>query len=147
MDKFVKDIRLEQWIPILEAQARSGLCKQDFCKQHGISRGLFFKWQRILREKIAEGFDPSSISSSGMTNKITENARNDESVFYEITPASPCSLAENNNSIENHMQTSNTFGLCTNYGISISYGGFSIKLSGPVDETSLTSVLKAVKHA
>ena len=58
MDKYVMNIRLKQWIPILEAQARSGLDKQTFCKQNGISRGLFFKWQRILRERIADGFDP-----------------------------------------------------------------------------------------
>lgn len=68
MDKYVMDIRLQNWIPIFEAQARSGLDKQTFCKQNGISRGLFFKWQRILRERIADGFDPGSISASTTTN-------------------------------------------------------------------------------
>ena len=92
MDKYVMDIRLKQWIPILEAQARSGLDKQTFCKQNGISRGLFFKWQRILRERIADGFDPGSISAPAATTVSGINPEDGHPVFFEITPAPSTNL-------------------------------------------------------
>ncbi len=146
MDKFVMDIRLKQWIPIFEAQASSGLDKQTFCKQHGISRGLFFKWQRILREKMAEGFDPDSISLPATTDKSTGDTRDNEPVFYELTPTASCSVAENCKPIGN--PTSSGLVAPVNVsGVIISYGGFSIKMSGIVEEAMLKTILRAVKHA
>ena len=146
MDKFVMDIRLKQWIPILEAQANSGLDKQTFCKQHGISRGLFFKWQRILRERMAEGFDPDSISLPAITDKDTGDIRDNEPVFYELTPTASCSAAENSRPVGNPT-SSRLVSPVNASGVTISYGGFSINLSGVVEEATLKSILRAVKHA
>ena len=147
MDKFVMDIRLKQWIPILEAQASSGLDKQTFCKQHGISRGLFFKWQRILREKMAEGFDPASISLPAITDNGTGDIKNNEPMFYELSPTAPCSLAENSKPVENLASDAGFLAPKNASEVTISYGGFSINLSGAVEEASLKSILRAVKHA
>ena len=146
MDKFVMDIRLKQWIPILEAQARSGLDKQTFCKQNGISRGLFFKWQRILRERIAEGFDPTSVLSPGITDDGSADGSNESPVFFEITPTSPCSLAETDRYNKNTLSPP-AVSAPDSFGVSISYGDFSLSLSGEVDESALTTILRAVKHA
>ncbi len=147
MDKHVMDIRLQNWIPIFEAQARSGLDKQTFCKQNGISRGLFFKWQRILRERIANGFDPGSISTPTITKVSDVNPTDDHFAFFEITPA-PSSNLVNQDSIAaatpKHMPVVDA----TSYDgqICISYGSFSVSVCGAVDETSLTSILRAVRH-
>ena len=148
MDKYVMDIRLKQWIPILEAQARSGLDKQTFCKQNGISRGLFFKWQRILRERIADGFDPVSISAPAATTVSGINPEDGHPVFFEISPAPSTNLVNQDSITEatsKHMPIVDQASY--NGHISISYSGFSISLSGEVDETSLTSILRAVKNA
>ena len=147
MDKFVMDIRLKQWIPIFEAQASSGLDKQTFCKQHGISRGLFFKWQRILREKMAEGFDPASISLPAITNNVTGDIRNNEPVFYELATTASCSLTENDKPVENLKSDPGFLAPGNASGVTISYGGFSINLSETIEESSLKSILRAVKHA
>ena len=148
MDKYVMDIRLQNWIPIFEAQVRSGLDKQTFCKQNGISRGLFFKWQRILRERIADGFDPGSISVPVASTVSGTGAVDDHPAFFEITPASSTSLADLDSRAEavpRHTPVADK----ASYGgqICISYGSFSVSLSGDVDESSLTSILRAVKHA
>ncbi len=104
MDKYVMDIRLKHWITIFEAQARSGLNKRTFCKQHGISKGVFFRWQRILRDRVAEGFDPSSIASPEADEKKSEDIKDESPVFYEITPVKPCSLTETDKPLRNPTQ-------------------------------------------
>ena len=148
MDKYVMDIRLQNWIPIFEAQARSGLDKQTFCKQNGISRGLFFKWQRILRERIADGFDPESISAPTVLTVRGIDAADDHPTFFEITPASSTSLADRDSRTEAAPRQTPVVDKASYSGqICISYGDFSVSLSGDVDETSLTSILRAVKHA
>lgn len=52
MDAIVMQARLEQWLPIFEAQAQSGLCKKEWCELNGIKRHEFFKWQRIMRQVL-----------------------------------------------------------------------------------------------
>ena len=47
MDASVMELRLEQWKPIFEAQAKSGLNKQEWCQQNGIRRWEFFILQTI----------------------------------------------------------------------------------------------------
>ena len=49
MDSKVMELRLRQWLPIFEAQSKSGLNKQDWCEQNGVKRAAFFKWQRLCR--------------------------------------------------------------------------------------------------
>ena len=148
MDKYVMDIRLQNWIPIFEAQARSGLDKQTFCKQNGISRGLFFKWQRILRERIADGFNPGYISTPGVTTVPSTESKDDHTSFFEITPSLPSSLIEQDTTNKTETQRTSVIDVSSSAGhVCISYGSFSVSLSGEVDETSLTSILRAVKHA
>ena len=148
MDKYVMDIRLQNWIPIFEAQARSDLDKQTFCKQNGISRGLFFKWQRILRERIADGFNPGCVSAPTVTAVPDTKSKDDHTSFFEITPSLPSSLIEQAPPNKNEAQRASVVDVSSSAGhVCISYGSFSVSLSGEVDETSLTSILRAVKHA
>ena len=50
MDANTMKLRLEQWMPIFEAQARSGMDKTKWCDENGIRRWEFFKRQRECRE-------------------------------------------------------------------------------------------------
>ena len=147
MDKYVMDIRLENWIPIFEAQARSGLNKQAFCKQNGISRDLFFKWQRVFRKKIAEGLDPNSIAIPTEIKKSNNDHNEDFPVFYELSTKTQNDLNEDANN-ENKKYLSPVIDTPEeSCAISISYEGFTIRLSGKLEESSLTSVIRAVKNA
>ena len=148
MDKYVMYIRLQNCIPIFEAQARSGLDKQTFCKQNGISRGLFFKWQRILRERIADGFNPGCVSAPTVTAVPDTESKDDHTSFFEITPSLPSSLIEQDTTNKTETQRTSVIDVSSSTGhVCISYGSFSVSLSGEVDETSLTSILRAVTHA
>lgn len=42
MDAEIMELRLRQWLPIFEKQARSGLNKKDWCEENGIKRTAFF---------------------------------------------------------------------------------------------------------
>ena len=93
MDKKVMDIRLKSWIPIFEAQARSGLSKKDFCLQNNFCRGTFYKWQGILWKRISEGWDPQSSTLSLSDCQDNESIDDDRNKFFEI-PTSSYSISE-----------------------------------------------------
>ena len=144
MDKSVLDVRLQKWIPIFEAWAQSGLSKKDFCKENGIERSSFYRWQKILRDRLLE-------KASFQTDSQTASANSEESSnypqFFEITTTSPNVLTNTG-----RPDTADCFArpseLPDDSGkISISFEGFSVQLSGYVDEPTLTSILRAVKHA
>ena len=86
MDKSVLDVRLQKWIPIFEAWAQSVLSKKDFCKENGIEQSSFYRWQKILRDRLLE-------KASFHTDSRTASANSEESSnypqFFEITTTSP----------------------------------------------------------
>lgn len=76
MDSNVMELklRLKQWLPIFEEQAKSGLNKKEWCEQNGIKRAAFFKWQRECRAYL--------LSKNAAVTAITEPA------FVEISCSS-----------------------------------------------------------
>ena len=54
MDSKIIELRLKQWMPIFEEQAKSGLNKQEWCRHNEVKRGAFFKWQREFRKYLLE---------------------------------------------------------------------------------------------
>ena len=49
MDPRVMELRIKKWLPIMEAQANSGMTKKEWCAQNGIERTSFYRWQRRVR--------------------------------------------------------------------------------------------------
>lgn len=147
MDKYVMDLRLENWIPIFEAQARSGLNKKTFCEQNGIRRDLFFKWQRIFRQKVANGSDLNSIITPTEIKQSNNKHDEDSPVFYELSDNTQNVLNENSNDRNKKFLSPVIDTPEESCAISISYESFTIKLSGKLDESSLTSVIRAIKNA
>lgn len=124
MDSKVMELRIREWIPIFEEQAKSGLNKQDWCKQNGIKRAAFFKWQRECRayllaknEIVQAKSEPSfvEISCTKSKSELTATLPNTNSV-PELSP------------------------------IVISSNGFSISINGQVDEMNLAKVLKVISY-
>ena len=118
------ELRIREWIPIFEEQAKSGLNKQDWCKQNGIKRAAFFKWQRECRayllaknESVQAKSEPSfvEISCTKSKSELTATLPNTNSV-PELSP------------------------------IVISSNGFSISVNGQVDEMNLAKVLKVISY-
>lgn len=127
MDDKVMELRLQQWLPIFEEQINSGLNKQDFCEKNGIKRAAFFKWQRVCRTYL--------LAKNSNTIKGS-----DESAFVEISCNNPSSnevvKSDSDNKYDN-----------TSSVITVSYNGFCVGVTGIVNESNLTKVLRAITHA
>ena len=77
MDSEVMDVRLQSWIPVLKAQAESGLNKREFCEKNGITENAFYKWQRYVRRKLLhDGLD--------LETMIAPSGSNESPTFVEL---------------------------------------------------------------
>ncbi len=73
MDPRVMELRIRQWIPVLEEQARSGLTKDEWCIINKISRGSFFRWQRRVRSYLLEhGENAGQLQAEGVNEQTTD---------------------------------------------------------------------------
>lgn len=131
MDSEVMDVRLQSWIPVLKAQAESGLNKREFCEKNGITENAFYKWQRYVRRKLLhDGLD--------LETMIAPSGSNESPAFVELPMAQP----EQKQSCPGELVSSQKPSSMT-----LSFHGATIRLEGSVDEEALSSVLRAVKHA
>lgn len=127
MDSEVMEQRLKQWLPIFEAQAQSGLNKQDWCEQNGIKRHSFFKWQRECRAYLL----------SKQQNADAMQIKSDPS-FVEISCTQGCAEVVSTTISSNTSPEPSP--------IVISSNGFSISVNGQFDEVNLAKVLKVISY-
>lgn len=52
------EYRLQEWSQIIQAGQNSGLSKQEFCRQNGISERQYYYWLKKLRETVVETASP-----------------------------------------------------------------------------------------
>lgn len=127
------ELRLKQWMPIFEEQAKSGLNKQDWCKLNGVKRAAFFKWQRELQKYLLE-----KNNNKFQDRLSTELAVHTAPDFVELAPAS--------SSLRSRLN-----GGCVRSGdiasassISIRCGDFVVDLNDDVNELLLSKILKVM---
>jgi len=133
LDSKIMEIRLKQWMPIFEEQAKSGLNKQEWCKQNDIKRAAFFKWQRELREYLIEK-NGNKFQDQHSTNLVVPATPG----FVELAPArSTVGSSQNGCCVK-------SVGISPATSISIRYGEFSIDLNDDVNELLLSKVLKVM---
>ena len=48
------NIRIQQWTAIFKAKDESGLIMDEYCKQNGISRNVYYYWLRRARNAALE---------------------------------------------------------------------------------------------
>lgn len=137
MDQRIMELRIKQWISVMEAQAKSGINKGEWCALHGIDRTSFFRWQKRIREYLLDKYEnpPSQLPSH------TASA---ETGFVEL-PSASVSLA--GTAGQKDRCTGDAAACICSPSISIRYGNFSIDLDNGVDEGQLSKVLRAIKHA
>lgn len=133
MDSKVMELRLKQWIPIFEEQAKSGLNKQEWCRQNGIKRAVFFKWQKELRNYLLE-MNENKLQAQRSTELEVHTAPE----FVELAPASSSVRSSLNDSCVRSGNITHAS------SISIRCGEFSIDLNDNVNELLLSKVLKAI---
>jgi len=120
------ELRIQQWIPLLEAQAKSGMTKQDWCTANGIERSSFYRWQRECRNYLIEKQQTDTIASTA----CVKNEAN-TSAFVEIPMHNPSAV------LNDSMQVSS---------IDLTVSGITISLKGDVNEVNLMKVLKVISN-
>jgi hypothetical protein len=133
LDSKIMELRLKQWMPIFEEQAKSGLNKQEWCKLNGVKRASFFKWQRELRKYLLEK------NENKFQNQLsTELAVHTAPAFVELEPADPSLRSSLNDSCVRSGDITHAS------SISIRCGEFSIDLNDDVNELLLSKILKVM---
>lgn len=127
MDAKIMEVRLQQWIPLFEAQASSGLTKNEWCKENGIPRWQFFRKQKELRKYLIEKNKVTSASSE--TGEMLP-------ALVELPIDAPAEAAT----------ALNTSKHVSDGQISLSYHGFRISLTGSVDEGTLETLIRSIAH-
>jgi len=130
MDPRVLELRIRQWIPVFEEQAKSGLNKDEWCIINGVSRGSFFRWQKRVRSYLLEHGE-----GVGQLTVPSVNEQTDNECFVEL----PCTQAAFRNLHDDVMDEAAP--------ISIRYGEFVVNVNDEVDERQLAVVLRALKNA
>ena len=136
MDPRVMELRIRQWIPVLEEQARSGLTKDEWCIINKISRGSFFRWQRRVRSYLLEhGENAGQLQAEGVNEQTTDE------YFVELprSQAVVPGLAA--------LRSLHDDGWDKTAPISIHYGDFLIYIRAGVNEDQLSTVLRAIRNA
>lgn len=133
MDQRVMELRIKQWIPVMDEQAKSGLSKTEWCTIHGVDRTTFFRWQKRVRTYL---LDQCPILP---TSPLAE-----ETGFVEVSPTQ-ASLVKMTGQAQRCAEDP---AVCPGPpSLNIRYRDFSIDLSNGVDEEQLSRVLRAIKHA
>ena len=122
MDAKIKKMRIEQWLPIFEEQAKSGLGKEEWCRTNGIKRWEFYKRQRECRQYLLE----------------MGESDHDLPAFFELPMASATPAVVG--------QPPDSQQMISPGHIDVSYGKFKIHIDGKVDESTLISLVKAVAN-
>jgi transposase-like protein len=129
------ELRLKQWMPIFEEQAKSGLNKQEWCRENEVKRAAFYKWQRELRKYLLEK------SENKFQDQLsTELAVHTAPDFVELAPASsPVRSGLNDCGVRSGDITPAS-------SISIRCGEFVVDLNDNVNERLLSKVLKVMAN-
>ena len=131
MDKASMEIRLNHWMPLFEAQAKSGMTKGKWCEENGIPRWEFFQRQREIR---------SYLIAQECSQEPQGEPQQNLPAFLEIPVDAPEVTPEKREVRQAPLSPKDN---C----IDISYRGFKIKLTGEVDPSSLEVLVRSLSHA
>ena len=135
MDPRVMELRIKKWLPIMEAQANSGMTKKEWCAQNGIERTSFYRWQRRVRTYLIE-------HGNSYRNQEAITALQEQNEYFVELPSRQVSLVdtvETSNNENNPADSGNT-------PIRIHYGDYSVSVNRDFDESQLIAVLRVLKH-
>lgn len=139
MDKASYEIRIKQWIGVIQEANASGMTKSSWCEQSGISLRQFYYWQKKVRDyALAQTLSPSAAQHQDIPHSPARKDRN-RSVFCEL-PAPT-----------GHMQLSPLNGQCTvNTAfmpeLVLQCERFQLLIGNAITEKTLATVLAVLSH-
>lgn len=137
MDQEVNIIRIENWKHLILEANTSGLSKTEWCRQNNINIKTFFYWQRKIRLMEAQKALSSSEFPSVPTGQKTAISPDfvDMTHLYKETTAPPESGSSGNAQSGFAPQ------------LMLMAGQYRILIGEDVREQTLSTVLRAIKHA
>lgn len=129
MNDKLMDMRISQWMPLFEAQTKSGLTKGKWCDENGIRRWEFFQRQREIRSYL--------IGRETTIAEVKDFGREkDLPSFVELPMKTTDPLPEIDTNV--HTQPEEQ--------IELTYKGFKAKLSSQINADTLERLISAVSH-
>jgi len=60
MDKTTQDIRMAQWMSIINQCQRSGMTVKAWCMDNSVNEKSYFYWQRKIRKQTIQNLQPTT---------------------------------------------------------------------------------------
>ena len=139
MDKKAYAVRLASWAKLISEANSSEMTRSAWCLEHGMTVRKFHYWQKKVREYLLdhpEGF-PASLPQPRLTKPVTP----DDQAFYEIeiplsAPASPAVRPFPTGA-----------DLPASSPLVLEFGQFQLRISDGFRESTLSSVIRAIRNA
>ena len=141
MDKLVKEIRAEQWRPLILEANNGSMKKSEWCALHNIPVRQFYYWQRKLRDQAVQELETSSFLA---IKEETKPAATAESTFVELKVPADAVLKEEQNELPAKPNLSD--GICDPELI-IEIGRCRVVVRRNASDTTLRTIMEAVLHA
>ncbi|MBR5377245.1 MAG: hypothetical protein IK139_08195 [Lachnospiraceae bacterium] len=128
MDAKIMELRLREWLPIFEAQAKSGLGKNEWCEKNGVRRWEFYQRQRECRKYLLNRNDDSTASpeAAALVPSFVE-------IPVDPAPVSIPASEDKDTNDSGH--------------IDVTCGKFKITITGAVNGDVLARLIREVSHA
>lgn len=139
MDKASYEIRIKQWIGIIQKANASGMAKCSWCEQNGISLRQFYYWQKKARDYALAQTPSPSAADPHNTPLPLEGKRNDLPVFCEL----PAPAGQGQMSASNGKYTADTAFIPE---LVLQYDRFRLLVGSEVTEKTLSTVLSVLRH-
>lgn len=137
MDQEVNIIRIENWKRLILEANNSGLSKTEWCRQNNISSKTFFYWQRKIRLMEAQ----KALSSSELPSVSTGQKTAISPDFVDMTHL----YKETTDPTESVPSGNSQSGFAPQ--LMLLADQYRILIGEDVREQTLSTVLKAIKHA
>lgn len=96
LQKVTSDYRMSQWAKIIKERQDSGKKVDEFCKERGFSRNVFYYWQRKLRKvacteiaRISDPNEPIKCAPNGWV-QLSSPEQEKETINVEVSGCYVC---------------------------------------------------------
>ena len=139
MDKASYEIRIRQWIGVIQEANASGMSKRSWCEQNGISLKQFYYWQKKIRDyTLAQTISPSTVEHYNASYSSAGKERS-QSVFCEL----PVPTEHRQLSPLSEQCTLNTTFMPE---VVLQCDSFKLLIGNAVTEKTLATVLSVLSH-
>ena len=129
------DENLQRWAALIEDAVASGLTREKWCEEHGISKWTYYYWNRKIKN-LTGGNDSAVTRTTGRC--CTTMQPETDPVFYEL----PVSVTD----VQPEIIGAGT-GHADSASLILEYGQFRLTIPQGVDAGSLQTVVRVMRNA